>query len=207
MVRALLPTSGTTNADGEVSVTYRPGTLPSTDTIEASISGDSDGDGDFEPITTTINITVQTTTVTADRLDLLVSSPQLDSDINLDSPETVTLTALVRDVNNNFVADVQVTFAASSGGIQVINGTTDASGRATATLKTAGDPSNREIEVTATAGALTSTNTVTVTGTTVTLSGTSTLVLGQTTTLSILLQDSKGNGIPTRRLLRESRLP
>jgi hypothetical protein len=37
---------------------------------------------------------------------------------------------------------------------------------------------------------------VAVTGTTVTLSGASALVLGQTTTLSILLRDSGGNGIP-----------
>ena len=76
---SLLTTSGTTNADGEVSVTYRPGTL-STDTIHASISGACDG-WRFQPITTTINITVQTTTVTADKLELLVSSPQLDSDL------------------------------------------------------------------------------------------------------------------------------
>jgi hypothetical protein len=184
----LSTTSGTTNTDGEVSVTYAAGALLSTDTIRGSVSGAGG------TITNTVEVSVQTTTVSADSLELLVSSPQMDSD----GSEKVTLTALVRDINNNFVASVAVTFAATSGGIQVTSGTTDASGRATAVLETAGDPTNRLIDLTALAGTLISANTVTVTGTTITLSGTNTLVLNQTTTLSILLRDSAGNGIPGR---------
>jgi hypothetical protein len=145
----------------------------------------------YGPISATTSVSLQITTVIPDSLELLVSSPQLDSN----GAETVTLTALVRNANNNFVADVDVHFAADSGGIEVTSGTTDATGTATALLSTAGDPTIRTITVTATAGTLVSTNTVQVTGTTITLSGASSLVLGETTTLSILLRDSGGDGI------------
>jgi hypothetical protein len=50
-----------------------------------------------------------------------------------------------------------VTFSASSGGIAVTQGTTDATGAATATLSTAGDSVTRTITVTATASGLTAT--------------------------------------------------
>jgi hypothetical protein len=179
----LASSSGTTNVLGQASVVYTAGSAIGTDTARATVPGDIVG---------ATAISVQSTTVSASSLGLLVSSPQMDSD----GAEQVTLTALARDSNNNFVSGVRVTFAADSGGIQVTTGTTDASGKATALLETAGDPKNRTINVTAVAGTLTSTNTVAVTGTTVTLSGTSTLVLGQTATLSTLLRDSGGNGIP-----------
>lgn len=181
----LSATSGSTDVNGRFTVSYLAGTSIGSDTIKATVS---------TTISATTTISVQSTSVNASDLQLLVSSPQLDSD----GSETVTLTALARDSNNNFVAGVDVSFAASSGGIQIVSGTTDATGTATALLFTAGDPSKRTITVTATAGTLVSTNTVNVTGTTVTLSGTSALVLGETTTLSILLRDSGGDGITSQ---------
>jgi hypothetical protein len=186
----LASASGITNGLGQASVVYTAGTVIGTDTVRASVPGDIVG---------SVAVSVQSTTVNASSLDLLVSSPQMDSD----GSEQVTLTALARDSNNNFVSGVRVTFAANSdvgsgGGIQVTNGTTDASGKATALLATAGDQTNRTIHVTAVAGTLTDENDVAVTGTTVTLSGTGTLVLRQTTTLSILLRDSGGHGIPNQ---------
>ena len=108
------------------------------------------------------------------------------------------LTALARDVNNNAIPNVNVTFAASSGLIIPVSGTTDANGGNGSLLETAGDQTNRQITVTAVAGTLDSEAIVTVTGTTVTLSGPSTLVLGQTTRLSILLRDAGGNPISGR---------
>ncbi|ETW94272.1 MAG: hypothetical protein ETSY2_50030, partial [Candidatus Entotheonella gemina] len=185
-------TSVNTDVDGIASTTLTGGTSAGTDTVRAQISGN---------ITATVDVAViaQTTggdtppTISIDSISLLVSSPQIDSD---DSQRKVTLTALVRDINNNFVSDIPVSFSADSGGIQVVQGTTDASGAATAELSTAGDPANRRIEVTATAGTLSATNFVEVSGTTLTLNGPNTLAQGGTTTLSILLQDSGGNGIP-----------
>ena len=137
------------------------------------------------------------------RIDLLVSSPQLDSD----GSDTVTLTALVRTVTNNIVSGAVVNFTADSGLIQVVRATTDATGTATALLTTGGDPTNRTINATATTGTLTpATNMVQVTGTTLTLSGATASVLGSTTPLSILLRDSGGNGIPNRLVTLSSAL-
>jgi hypothetical protein len=171
-----------TNSAGQASVVYTPGPNAGTDTIQATVSG---------TLSTSVNVTVQPVTTAAASLSLLVSSPQLDSN----GTETVTLTALARDGNNNYLTGIPVTFTADSGGIQVVNATTDAAGTATALLSTAGDPSSRTITVTATAGGLSGTNSVEVSGTTISLNGVSSLVLGGTTTLSILLQDSGGQGI------------
>jgi Bacterial Ig-like domain (group 1) len=118
---SLQSTSGMTNASGLANITYTAGSRIGTDTVRATVSGN---------LVSTVAIDVQATTVTATSLELLVSSPQLDSD----GVEQVTLTALVRDANNNFVTGAPVTFAADSGGIQVTAGNTDASGKATALL-------------------------------------------------------------------------
>src|SRR3989304_2887911 len=88
-------------------------------------------------------------------IDLLVSNSQLNSD----GASTVTLTALVMDNGNNAMAGQTVTFAAESGILAVVSSVTNASGQATATLGTGGDPENRSITVTAAAGSKSATNT------------------------------------------------
>ncbi|MEQ6340177.1 MAG: Ig-like domain-containing protein [Gammaproteobacteria bacterium] len=125
-------------------------------------------------------------------LQFLVSSPQLLSAGSQD----VTLTVLTKDASNNFVSGAPVAFAASSGGIQVTQGTTDASGAATAKLSLGGDPTNRTITVTATTGTLVATNKVSVTGTAITFNGSKSVVMGKTAKWSIFLKDSAGKGIP-----------
>ncbi len=134
-------------------------------------------------------------------LEALTSNPQIPSDGGV----PVTITALLRDVNNNFVAGQSVTFAADSGGLSVIQAdptiggapaaTTDENGRATAELSAAGDPTDRVITVTATAGDLTATVLVAVTGTQLTITGPTSLVQGATTEYTIVLADAAGNGI------------
>src|SRR5690348_4137481 len=61
---------------------------------------------------------------------MLTSSPQMPSD----GSKPATISALVRDSKNNVVANVPVTFQASSGSLAVTQGTTAANGTATATL-------------------------------------------------------------------------
>ncbi len=68
-----------------------------------------------------------------------------------DGSTTATITALVRDANNNLIAGIAVSFTPTSGGVAVTQATTDTSGEAKATLSTAGDSSLRSITVTATA--------------------------------------------------------
>ena len=129
-------------------------------------------------------------------IDLLVSSPQLNSD----GASTVALTALVKDSGNRAMSGQAVTFAdnsaaADSGIITVTSGTTDATGKATATLGTGGNKKYRTINLTASSGAVSSTNTVDVVGTTVSIQGATTLAMGGKTTLTIFLKDSSGTGI------------
>lgn len=124
-------------------------------------------------------------------LTVLTSNPQMPSD----DSKSPTITALVRDANNNVVNDVPVAFQASSGAVTVTQAVTGPSGTATATLSTAGDPTNRTITVTATAGASTASVSVDVIGTKLSVSGPSSMVTGDTQSYGIALVDAGNNGI------------
>ena len=78
--------------------------------------------------------------LSAASLTLLTSSPQIPSD----GSANATITALVRDASNNVVAGQAVQFTASSGALVASQpSTTDKNGVVTATLSTAGDPTNQ----------------------------------------------------------------
>ena len=121
---------------------------------------------------------------------LLSSSPQLLSG----DASGITITAIVKDTNNNLLIDKTVSFATDSGALEVTQATTDASGIATATLTSGGDESNRTIALTATTGTVSATTSISVTGTTLTVSGQNSLVLGDSTVLTLTLNDSFGAG-------------
>ena len=125
---------------------------------------------------------------------LLVSNPQLTSDAATED-KGVTVTALVRDASNALLAGADVVFAADSGALKVVSGTTDENGTATAVLTTAGDPRNRTITVTASSGEASDSVQVDVTGTGLSISGPDALVLGQTASFTVNLTDASGAGI------------
>jgi hypothetical protein len=99
-----------------------------------------------------------------------------------DGTGSVTITAFARDASNVLVANVPVTFTATSGGLSGSTATTGANGEATATLGTAGDSVPRTITVTAASGTLTANVAVQV------LSG------GGNTPLSVSLGSGTGAG-------------
>ena len=105
-------------------------------------------------------------------ISIVTSSPQVASD----NTGPATITAYAHDANNNTVEGAAVTFSASSGLLAVSQGTTNASGAASAALSAGSDPSNRTITVTAASGAISSTITVAVIGTQLSLTGPPTLV-------------------------------
>jgi hypothetical protein len=154
------------------------------------------------PVGTTITVTAATGGVTGkttvavvniqQTITVLTSAPQIPSD----GSKSATITAYVRNASNQFVSGVAVNFVPTSGGLVVTQGTTDANGKATATLSAAGDPTNRTITVTASAGTSTATVPVAVIGTSLTLTGPASLVQGGQGTYTIALTDSGGNGIP-----------
>ncbi len=122
---------------------------------------------------------------------VLTSSPQLQSA----GVNDVTITALVRDAQNRVMEGVPVVFSSTSGLLVVNEVVTQANGTATASLGTAGDPTNRTITVTADVNGLLGSVDVNVVGTTLTLQGPASLAQGDTATYSIVLTDSGGDGI------------
>jgi Bacterial Ig-like domain (group 1) len=125
-------------------------------------------------------------------LTLLTSSPQMPSD----GSANATITALVRDTSNNVIADQSVVFTASSGALVVSTpSTTDDNGVLTATLSTAGDPTNRAITISGMSGNASATVTVNVVGTALALNGPSSLPQGTTQQYNVVLTDAGAKGI------------
>jgi hypothetical protein len=177
----LAVTQATTDANGLATATLTAGTAAAgtTITVTAATGGMSG----------TVTVTVAKTQQT---ISVITSLPQIPSD----SSKSATITALVRNAQNQFVSGVIVTFTATSGGLTVTQGTTDKNGAATATLSAAGDPTNRTITVTAAAGASTATVPVAVIGTKLTLNGPANLAQGSQGSYTVAVVDAGGNGIP-----------
>jgi len=191
----LATTSAVSDANGRVSTTYTAGNAVGsvTDTIQAKIATTG-----VTPGTATLTVTNPVKTVS-----LISSSPQLPSNAST-LAQGITLTALVKDQNSNVVANVPVQFAATldsssscgnGGALQVVSGTTDATGTATATLYTGGDPTNQTIDVTATAGGVHATLSVKEIGTKLAISGPSAVGLNSTTNYTVTLTDVGGTPI------------
>jgi hypothetical protein len=125
-------------------------------------------------------------------LTLLTSSPQIPSD----GSSTATITALVRDATNNVVSGQSVVFTATSGALVVAQpATTDKNGQLTATLGTAGDPTNRTITINGISGNASSTISVNVVGTALALNGPTSLPTGSTGKYNVVLTSAAGAGI------------
>jgi hypothetical protein len=167
-----------------------------TGVAKAKLSGSGAAAGTSITVTAktgTVSATVSISVVNTQRtLSLVTSLPQIPSDAS----KAATISALVRDANNNVLPGVTVGFVATSGALVVTQAQTDANGTAKATLTAGTDPTNRSITVTATAGTATANLSVNVTGTSVSVSGPANLVLGNTGTYDVLLVNASNQGIP-----------
>lgn len=150
-------------------------------------------------------VEIPTTDITKpNSIELLTSSPQLLSE---GTAEGVTITAVLKTAANTPFENADVQFSATSGVLQVTQGTTDASGQAIAKLTTVGDPMNRTITVTATVGDLTETVDIAVAGTTLNITGSDMVVQSSDVSYTVELKDSAGNGIANRKLLLSTNSP
>jgi hypothetical protein len=134
-----------------------------------------------------------TPAATVGTLTLLTSSPQIPSD----GGANATVSALVRDSNNNVMANVSVVFNASSGSLVVTQpSVTDASGVLTAELSTAGDRTNRTITINGIAGgSVQGSIAVDVVGTTIQINGPTSIPLGPTADFTVVVSDANGAGV------------
>ena len=138
-------------------------------------------------------------TISAGVFTLQASSPQLSSDAS-EVSKGVKLTAILRDTDNNVITGAEVKFSTvDSGEIIVTNAVTDATGRATATLTTGGDPQNRNIRVKASVVDVEgkeATVPIAVVGTTLSISGLDNTQINVPTDYTVLLADAGGRAIP-----------
>ncbi len=135
----------------------------------------------------------------------------LAEDWQLNSGESGSLrvTANLRDANNVFMANEPISFAASSGSLQVVQATTDTLGNAVAILSTPNDPVKRTITVTATAmsGLAKETLAIEVVGTEIQFSGpASAIAAGSSTDIGIKLVAGDGSALGNRTVTLTSAL-
>lgn len=137
---------------------------------------------------------------------MLVSSAQLPSAAS-SAAAALTISAIVKDTNNNLVSGAFVAFQASGGGIAPQNsGVTDSSGTATALLTTGGDPTNQVITITATSGSATASLQVPEIGTSVGVTGPAVIGSGAAASYTVSLTDSSSKGIPNKTVTLSSAL-
>lgn len=138
--------------------------------------------------------------VTVTKLTLLASAPQLSSSAS-GVANGVTLTAILKDANNNVVPQATVVFATpDSAEINVTNpAVSDVNGRAKAILTTGGDPQNRTVRITASTGsgssAVSAVVQIQVVGTTLGISGPDSTQFDVETLYTVLLTDSAAAAI------------
>jgi hypothetical protein len=126
------------------------------------------------------------------------------------STDKVELTVLVRDVDNNLMKDVDVSFSADNDAeLEVTAPKTAVNGTAKANLTTISNPTLRTINIRAraTVGETKTANlAVQVVGTSIEVASPQAIVLGGNTVLSINVIDGNGNGIPNTPVTLTSKL-
>ncbi|GGD74248.1 Ig-like domain-containing protein [Lacimicrobium alkaliphilum] len=187
----LSPSSGTatTNNDGVASIEVRAGDVGGGFSVVATTS-DSD---EFVLNLTSAGDGNQSTTDVA-KLSVFASTTQLPSS----GSDEVEIIVLAQDDANALLEDVQVSFSASSGQLSQRTITTGADGTARNILKTLNEPENRDILVTARAGGITRELTVNVIGTEVKLNAPSSVILDDSASVTVIVADSDGKGIPNQ---------
>jgi len=167
----------TTNASGEATFRY---TAQETgqDQLVAS------GFGETASLDIEVGVDIAT-------IGLFTSTPTLGSD----GIERADITAIVQDSGGRVVSGALVSISSDTGDIAQSDPQTDQNGRVEATLGIAGNPTNRTITVTATAGFAEQTVTVDVKGTRIELSGPANVVANDQVQYTARLLNSGDNGI------------
>lgn len=140
----------------------------------------------------TLNVVDSTSGATPASVELIAGATTVGT-----GGDGVLIRAFVKDVNNNALPSTAVTFKTSTGTLSAVSSTTDASGSATATLSSGSDRSNRDAVITVSAGAVSNQLTLPITGTKLTLSGPTAMIQGNSAAFDVVVNDSKGNVVPS----------
>lgn len=196
-------------ASAGASITATQGTTDSSGTAKATLAAGTASAGTTVTITASIGTVSGTGSVTVSNAQKTITLLSSTASISSDNSTTATISAVVKDSSNNLLTGVPVSFTVDTGAISPVQtlvgatstpsvaaGTTDKNGLAQATVSTPGDPSNRTITVTATAGTAISKITVGVSGTNLSLTGPASLVQNNSGSYTAVLTNSAGQGIP-----------
>ena len=108
----------------------------------------------------------------------------------------VLIRAFVKDANNNALPGAIVSFRANTGTLTGVSAATNTSGVAEATFAAGADRSNRSADIVVSSGPVSSTLTLPIAGTKLTLSGPSSMILGTSSVIDVVVTDSKSNAVP-----------
>lgn len=184
-----------TASSGTVSNTNRLSNTAGQVVEKLSVKGDSSlrkititasaGSATSAPITVEVVNAVPTLSLTTDSGTLASAGT---------AGNEVTVTALVRDANNNVMPNVTVDLKSDSGSLSLTSRVTNAQGIVTEKLGTGGDATSRTIKVTASVpGAAPATAIVAVTGNKLTINAAPTINVGASADVTVKLVDSAGN--------------
>ena len=162
----------------------------------ASMTACGGGGGSAGTTSTGGGTTTTTTVVTPAAIEIFSSTSQLSSASN----SSVSFTVVAKDASNQAIPNQTVTFSASSGNLSgaLPPPKTGASGEpiTTVSLSPGGDPTNRQITVTASSGGVSKSVVITVVGTALSLSGDASILLGGATIYTAKALDSSGRAVP-----------
>lgn len=177
--------SSTTDASGRITAQVGIGSDPTNRdiTITASAGGVSKS--------AILRVVNSSTGTTATTIEVLTSTPTAGT-----GGDAVQIRAFVKDSNNNALAAAPVSFTATTGTLSGASTATDATGVATASFSAGADKSNRTAVITVTSGAITQTLSLPIEGTRLSISGPSSMILGNSATFDVVINDSKGNPVP-----------
>lgn len=179
-----------TNDQGIASLQMTVGSLSGSGTVTASTTNSPNVTMGFESTGTRQQVPFS--------LEIFGSATQLASS----GGDEIELIAVVKNEQNILLPNIAVSFAADEdASIANVDAVTQADGTARARLSTQNNKRNRDITVTASTSALQETLTVKVVGTEININGSGSVIINDTTPITIVLSDSDGNGIANQEVV------
>lgn len=180
-----------TNADGIAVIGLEVGSQRGDGVVSATIDAGASGTVGFS------STGIQQAQVVPASLELFATQVQMASS----GDDKVELIAIVKNEQNVLLEGVVVSFSADAGAsIENVAGTTGPDGKASATLTTENNRTNRSITVTASTSSLTDTLSVDVVGTEINVNGANSVIINDQAPITFNLVDSSGIGISGQEL-------
>ncbi len=175
-----------TNADGVAVIGLEVGNQRGDGIVSATIDAGASGTVGFS------STGIQQAQVVPASLELFATQVQMASS----GDDKVELIAIVKNEQNVLLEGVVVSFSADAGAsIENVQGTTGPDGKASATLTTENNRTNRNITVTASTSSLTDSLVVGVVGTEINVNGANSVIINDQAPITFNLVDSSGIGI------------